>query len=166
MPAYAVLEPPRRNRNADDHTDRFVFLRERFSLGAFLFGPLWMIWRRLWVVLIIYLVVVGSIEYGLRRVGIAWPTRATVYILIQLLMGLEATSLRRWTHIRRGWRDCGAVIADDLETAERRFFDARAARRSAASPIEMPVTSPLMAAHLAPGRPDITGLFPEPGGGR
>jgi hypothetical protein len=166
MPAYAVLEPPRRNRDANDHADRFAFLRERFSLGAFLFGPLWMIWRRLWVVLIIYAAVIGLIEYGLRRAGIGWPARAAVYVLIQLLVGLEATSLRRWTRIRRGWRDCGVVIADDLEMAERRFFDARAARRSAASPIEMPATSPLMAAHLGSARPDVTGLFPEPGGGR
>jgi hypothetical protein len=166
MPAYAVLEPPRRNRSAGDHADRFVFLRERFSLGAFLFGPLWMTWRRLWVVLISYMIVIGLIEYGLRRVGIAWPTRAIVYILIQLLIGLEATSLRRWTRVRRGWRDCGVVIADDLEVAERRFFDARAARRSATSPVEMPATTPLMAVHPGPGRPDIIGLFPEPGGGR
>src|SRR5882757_776247 len=128
MPAYAVLEPPRRNRSASDHTDRFVFLRERFSLGAFLFGPLWMIWRRVWLVLVVYLVVVGLIAYGLLRLGIAWPVHAVVYFLIQFLVGLEATSLRRWTRVRRGWRDCGVVIADDREMAERRFFDARAVR--------------------------------------
>jgi hypothetical protein len=166
MPAYAVLEPPRRNRSADDHTDRFVFLREKFSPGAFLFGPVWMIWRRLWVVLIIYVVIVGLIEYGLRRAGIAWPIRATVYFFIQLLIGLEATSLRHWTRIRRGWRDCGVVIADDLEMAERRFFDTRAARRSAARTVEQAATSPLTGDPMGPVRPDIIGLFPEPGGGR
>jgi hypothetical protein len=165
MPAYAVLEPPRRNRTASEHADRFVFLRERFSLGAFLFGPLWMMWRRLWVVLIVYLVVVGLIEYGLQRLEITWPTRAAVYVLIHLLIGLEATSLRRWTRIRRGWRDCGIVIADDLEMAERRFFDARAVRRPGAGTSAMPAAAPL-AAHAGPAPRDIIGLFPEPGGGR
>jgi hypothetical protein len=166
MPAYAVLEPPRRNRSATEHADRFVFLRERFSFWAFLFGPLWMIWRRLWIVLILYLIVVGLAGYGLYRLEIGWGTGAAVFGLIQVLVGLEAVSLRRWTRLRRGWRDCGVVIADDLEMAERRFFDARAARLVAASPIEAPHVSPLMAAHLAAGRPDVLGLFPEPGGGR
>jgi len=170
MPAYAVLEPPGRNRSASEQADRFVFLREKFNLGAFLFGPLWMVWRRLWVVLIIYLVVVGLIEYGLQRMGIASSANAAIYVLIQLLIGLEATSLRRWTRIRRGWRDCGIVIADDLEMAERRFFDATAARPPAASTVALPVAAPLVAAHVGrdvgPAGPDIIGLFPEPGGGR
>jgi hypothetical protein len=166
MPAYAVLEPPRRDRSASEHTDRFVFWREKFSFGAFLFGPLWMLWRRLWIVLIIYLVVVGFITYGLQRVGIGWSACAAVFGLIQFLVGLEATSLRRWTRLRRGWRDCGVVIADDREMAERRFFDAKAVRPPIVSPVEAPVMSPLMAATLQSTRPDVTGLFPEPGGGR
>jgi hypothetical protein len=166
MPAFAVLEPPGRNRSASERADRFIFLRERFSLGAFLFGPLWIIWRRLWVVLIIYLVVVGFIEYGLQAVGIGWAALACVYVLIQLLIGLEATSLRRWTRVMRGWRDCGVVVADDLEMAERRFFDARAAFRPAVSPVAMSAASRSAAAEAGPSRPDIIGLFPEPGGGR
>jgi hypothetical protein len=166
MPAFAVLEPPGRNRSTGEHTDRFIFLRERFSLGAFLFGPLWMIWQRLWVVLIIYLVVVGFLEYGLQVMGVGWPALAGVYGLIQLLIGLEATSLQRWTRLRRGWRDCGVVVADDLETAERRFFDAHAALRRATSPIAMSAPLPLVAAQVGPPRPDVIGLFPEPGGGR
>ena len=118
-----------------DHTDRFVFLRERFSWAAFLFGPLWMIWRRLWLVLIIYLIVLGLIEFGLRRLGIASQVRFTVYFLVALLVGIEAASLRRWTLLRRGWRDRGIVIADDLEMAERRFFDSWSADTGDASAV-------------------------------
>jgi uncharacterized protein DUF2628 len=164
MPAYAVVEPPRRNRSATEHSDRFVFIREKFSLGAFLFGPLWMIWRRLWFVLVLYLVAVGLIGYGLQRLDVAWSARAAVAGLIQLLVGLEATGLRRWTLVRRGWRDRGVVIADDLEAAERRFFDARPGRMgapAAAAPI-----NPLAGFPEGPLHPDVTGLFPEPGGGR
>src|ERR1700680_320119 len=101
MPAYAVVEPPRRNRSATEHTDRFIFMREKFSLAAFLFGPLWMIWRRLWLVLVIYLVALGLIGYGLQRFEIALSARVFVLVLIQLLVGLEATRLRRWTLVRR-----------------------------------------------------------------
>jgi hypothetical protein len=167
MPAYSVLEPPRRNRSASDHADRFVFLREKFSLAAFLLGPLWMIWRRLWLVLVIYLIVLGLVGYALQRLEVASGAGVAVYILIQFLVGLEATSLRRWTRVRRGWRDCGVVIADDLETAERRFFDARAPRAPTPSGVAIPSGPPLLAAQVGgPLRPDIVGLFPEPGGGR
>jgi hypothetical protein len=167
MPAYAVLEPPRRNRSASDHADRFVFLREKFSLAAFLFGPLWLIWRRLWLVLVIYLIVLCLVGYALLRLEVASGAGVAVGVLIQFLVGLEATNLRRWTRVRRGWRDCGIVIADDLETAERRFFEARAARAAPPSGVAMPIGPPLLAAQVGgPLRPDIVGLFPEPGGGR
>src|SRR5579864_8277039 len=133
MPAYAVFEPPMRGRSAGEQADRFIFLRERFSLAAFLFGPLWMIWRRLWLVLIIYLVATSLIELGLRSLGIPIAARTAVYLLLQLLVAIEAANLRRWTLVRRGWRDRGIVFGDDLELAERRFFAANAARRDAAN---------------------------------
>jgi Protein of unknown function (DUF2628) len=158
MAAFAVFEPPARaGRPAADHAERFVFLRERFNWAAFLFGPLWMIWRRLWLVLIIYLVVLGLIEFGLRRLGIASQARFAVYFLVALLVGIEAVSMRRWTLLRRGWRDRGIVIADDLEMAERRFFDSWSAE--SATPPPPPAYAPVSSA-------GVIGLFPEPGGGR
>src|SRR5580692_6073602 len=92
MPAFAVFEPPM-GRPGAHHTDRLVFLREKFSWGAFLFGALWMIWRRLWLVLLLYLVVLGLIEFGLRRIGIGVEVRSMVFFLVALLVGLEAVSL-------------------------------------------------------------------------
>jgi hypothetical protein len=161
MPAFAVLEPPVRTGGAAaNHADRFVFLRERFSWAAFLFGPLWMIWRRLWLVLIIYLIGLGLIEFGLRRLGIASQARFTVYFLIALLVGIEAASLRRWTLLRRGWRDRGIVIADDLELAERRFFDSWSVDKA------MPPPPPPPPSYAPVSNAGVIGLFPEPGGGR
>jgi hypothetical protein len=161
MPAFAILEPPAYRHTAIEHAERFIFLPEKFSLGAFLFAPLWMIWRRLWVVLIIYLVGVGLIAYSLRLLGINWVAVALVFGLVHLLVGLDATSLVRWTRLRHGWRECGIVIADDLDMAERRFFD-NAARP--ACPSSVPAAGSVPAAQTP--RPDVIGLFPEPGGGR
>ena len=54
MPVYTVYEPPlRKSDEAADAADRFVFVRDKFSMWAFLFGPFWMIWRRLWLVLLL-----------------------------------------------------------------------------------------------------------------
>jgi hypothetical protein len=91
---------------------------------------------------------------------------AFVFGLVQLLVGLEATTLLRWTRVIHGWRDCGVVIADDLELAERRFFDSRAALRPAAGTDSMVTPAQPSAAQVGPSGPDVVGLFPEPGGGR
>ncbi|MBV9970044.1 MAG: DUF2628 domain-containing protein [Xanthobacteraceae bacterium] len=161
MAAYAVFEPPpRANRPLVDHAARFVFLRERFSWGAFLLGPLWMIWRRLWLVLLIYLVAIGLLYYGLQRLGIPQSVQLVVNILVALLIGIEAPGLRRWTLLRRGWRERGVVVADDLEMAERRFFDAWTRERSLGPP---PPPPPPRGPVPSNG---VIGLFPEPGGGR
>lgn len=160
MPAFTILEPPAYQHTAIEHAERFIFLPERFYLAAFLFAPLWMIWRRLWVVLILYVVGAGLIVYGLRLLGVDWGAVAIVFALIHLLIGLDATSLVRWTRVRHGWRECGIVIADDLDMAERRFFHNRMALRAPAG--SAPAAGP--PAHRT--QPDIIGLFPAPGGGR
>ena len=49
---------------------------------------------------------------------------ALVGVLISLLVGLEAGTLRRFTFERRGWENVGIVCRPMLEDAERRFFDA------------------------------------------
>jgi len=160
MPAYAVFEPPMRQRDRHDRTDRFVFLREGFSMAAFLFGALWMIRWRLWSAFIIYTATLVGLEFGLRRLGIAWPARLLVYVLIELLVGIEAANLRRGGLVRRGFRECGIVIADDRDLAERRFFDVRTIRqRGATNPL-----APSPAGATTPAAPGVIGLFPEPGG--
>jgi hypothetical protein len=175
MPAFMVLEPPGFGDRSVRHSDRFIFLHERFSLSAFLFGPLWMIRQRLWLEEAAYvagLAVVGSTLYVL---GVGWPAIILIFGLIQLLLGLEATSLVRWMRVRYGWRDAGVVIADDLEVAERRFFDDRVARRTAAGAASgtaptssAPLPTPPALPGIPPGSssPEVTGLFPQPGGGR
>jgi Protein of unknown function (DUF2628) len=166
MPTFAILEPPQDRQTAIEQADRVIFMHERFSLGAFLLAPLWMIRHRLWLVLIFYLVGMGLIAYGLRVSGAGWIVVALVFALVHLLAGLEATSLLRWTRIRHGWRESGVVIADDLDMAERRFFDHRAALRLAAKPAAVLSPGQLPAAQVGTSHPDIIGLFPEPGGGR
>ena len=49
---YSVFEPPERGGDAADHMERFMFVRDGFSFAAFLFGPLWFLWHRLWLALL------------------------------------------------------------------------------------------------------------------
>ena len=113
----------------------------------------------------IYLVIAGLIGYALQIVGIDWTVVTLVFGLIQLLIGLEGTNLVRWSRVRHGWYDHGAVIADDRELAERRFFDSRRAVRPA--DVSVAASAPTLppASEVGQSRSDVVGLFPEPGGG-
>jgi hypothetical protein len=163
MPVYTVHEPlPARHESEADPV-RIVFVPDGFSFWAFLFGPLWLIWHRLWVALLGYIVVTVGLHGALAWLGAQPGTRAAVSVLLAILVGLEAHSLRRWTLTRRGWNNVGVVVADDVEVAERRFFDAwtgQISRRTAgaSSPPPLPAGSP-----ARPAAGDVIGVFPKPG---
>jgi hypothetical protein len=100
-----------------------------------------------------------------------------VTLLIALLMGFEAASLRRWTLSRRKWRQLDVVVADDEEAAERRFFDRWTAQRHilnndqpavdrGAPPPTREVPGQAFSRPPASPHGDIIGLFPQPGGSR
>ena len=79
MTVYTVHEPPMQAADADP--ERFRFVRDGFSLWAFLLTPLWMLCHRLWLVFAFYVgVVVGSdLETAERRFFDTWVApRATV----------------------------------------------------------------------------------------
>jgi Protein of unknown function (DUF2628) len=167
MSVYTVHEPPPRNGAVVPNPERFVFVRDGFYLWAFLLTPLWLLWHRLWLVLLIYLVAMFGLEQAMRYAGADAAGRSLVMLLIAFLIGLEASTLRRFTLARRGWRNVGLVSGTNMEAAERRFFNDWAApgqgRSSggAGHPPPLP-PSPAPTFHAPP----IVGLFPEPGASR
>lgn len=166
MSVYTVHEPPPRGADALAQAERCVFVRDGFYWWAFLLTPFWMLRHRLWLVLAIYLVVIALLDAVLLRVGVSAFAIAVVGLLISLLVAFEAGTLRRFVLRRRGWRNLGIVSGDDLEDAERRFFDRwvrNASSRGGAPPspsVAPPPSSPV------PGASGVVGLFPEPGAQR
>jgi Protein of unknown function (DUF2628) len=164
MPVFTVHEPPPRDKDDPaDAADRFVFVRDKFSMWAFLFAPFWMVWRHLWLVLFLYAVGMTLLQAGLWLIGASTVVSFAVGVLVALLIGFEGATLRRWTFARRGWINHGVVVADDEESAERRFFDAWIARD--ARPVafsgqsQSSTPSPYRSAADPPA---VIGLFPEP----
>lgn len=176
MPVYTVHAPI-----ADDagtaETDRFGFVRDGFHFWAALLGPLWLAWHRLWLALIGWIVVIVAVGAGMAALGAGRGAIFSANLLLALLMGFEAASLKRWTLSRRNWRQLDIVVADDEELAERRFFDRWTAKQrgpgndqSAIDRGAPPPTRhvPGQAFSRPPPLPqsEIIGLFPEPGGSR
>ncbi|RAI42159.1 DUF2628 domain-containing protein [Rhodoplanes roseus] len=166
MAVFAVLEPPARPDGQPVDPDRVRFVRDGFSWGAFLFGPLWMIRHRLWLVLLCWVLVMAGFGVIYATISVPGGGRLLVSALIALLIGLESATLRRWTLLRSGWRDSGIVVADDLEAAEQRYFSGRAAAPAYDRPAyDDDRTGPALRLG-AGGRGGVLGLFPLPGGGR
>jgi len=170
MAVYTVHQAPTRT-GAASAAERFVFVRDSFSWWAFLLAPLWMLRHRMWLVLLGYVVICGGIEAALVRFGASRAAVALVGLLISLLVGLEASTLRRFTLRRRGWSNVGVISGHDLEDAERRFFDAwlresRAHNSPASATPSGPASGASPGVPRAPQAPHVVGLFPEPGASR
>jgi hypothetical protein len=169
MSVYTVHEPPRRAGTAAADVERFAFVRDGFSWWAFLVTPLWMLRHRMWLVLVCYAVISAGLATLVRMLGVSGAIVGVIGLLISLLVGLEAGTLRRFTLSRRGWKNLGVVSGDDLEDAERRFFDAWLQRKSSPSngpPAPMPGPASAAPSWRGPLGSDVIGLFPEPGGRR
>jgi hypothetical protein len=171
MSVYTVHEPPLRAGAAALAAERYMFVRDGFSFWAFLLTPLWLLWRRMWLVLVCYLVISTGIAILVSVLGGSSFTVGLVGLVISLLIGLEAGTLRRFTLNRRGWKNVGVVSGEDLEDAEWRFFDAwvrQVASRPGVPPAAVPTISGAAAAPKPsmPHAPDVIGLFPEPGASR
>jgi hypothetical protein len=175
MSIYTVYEPPLKAHESAPNPERFVFVRDGFSFWAFLLAPWWMLRHRLWLALTGYIILAIALSVALRFAGASTTVTLIAGALFSLLVGFEAATLRRFKLSRRGWKNVGIVVGDDLESAERRFFDAWVnkswvnkswADQSAADGAPR-ASSPAMGVAMA-RRPssEVIGLFPQPGAPR
>ena len=174
MPVYTIHAPRAAGPEPLVAPDRFRFVRDGFHFWAFATTILWLIWHRLWLALFGYLVLSVAAAIGLAMLGAGSGTRMVVMLLFALQMGFEASSIRRWTLSRGKWRQLDLVVAEDEETAERRFFERWTTRREFmgdTSGVERggpPPTRniPGQSFSRPPAREEIIGLFPQPGASR
>ena len=100
-----------------------VFVPDRFSVAAMIFGFLWALWIGAWDLALALFVlqmvasalipalVSGEAAQGVAQLGVA------------VFIGFVAFELRRALLGVRGYRETGLVNADGDEAAERRYFD-------------------------------------------
>ncbi|MGQ0681269.1 DUF2628 domain-containing protein [Bradyrhizobium sp.] len=175
MPVYTVHAPV--SNGADlVATDKFAFVRDGFHFWAAVAGLIWLAWHRLWLALIGWILLLSAVNAGLAWSGVGSRTTLAVNVVLALLLGFEAASLRRWTLSRRKWRMLDVVVADDEETAERRFFDRWTKRNRVVGNSHSVERGGPPPTRNVPGQPfskpppipqgGIIGLFPEPGASR
>ena len=100
MKAFTVHMPP--DLAGDAAAERAAFVKDGFCWPALFIPALWLLWRRLWLVLIAYLVavtVIGAVQI------IAGEGAATIILIaFAFLFAAEANNVRCWSLRRRGWR--------------------------------------------------------------
>jgi uncharacterized protein DUF2628 len=165
MPVFTVHAPVVAT-SAKTDADSFVFVRDGFHFWAFLLGPLWLLWHRLWLTCLAYLVIIAGIAAAMFWLRTGADTRFVVALLVAALTGYEAASLQRLSLSQGRWRELGVVVADDEEAAERRFFARWTGEETQAAP--PPIDRPSQPPPRGFGGPthDVIGLFPQPGAPR
>jgi Protein of unknown function (DUF2628) len=169
MPTYTIHAPPPKSGAAIGDPERFVFVRDGFHFWAFALAPLWLLLRRLWLALAIYVIGYGLLGIGIALLGASASVQLLVNLLVALLIGFEASSIRRWTLTRRGWTTLGFVVGEDAEMAEQRFFARWVQHTPDTSAVPPVPPEPKHSTPIRRGPPspsDVIGLFPEPGGQR
>ena len=140
--------------------DRAELVPDGFSRPAFAFSVLWFLRHRLWLAAVLVLALLAGLGIVGRLLGLSPVAGTLIALLASVLIGLEASSLRRWTYARRGLPARDAVVAASLEEAEIkatvRWLDPSAVRA---------VPRP---AQPSGRRPDdsVIGVFPASEGGR
>lgn len=117
MSRYVVFEPP----EAVGPSEAAIFLRDRFSMLAFVFTFLWMFRYGLWlsglvtVALLVALNVLSTVQ-GFEM------SAALISLLLGILIGLEGPSLRAAKLRRKGWNDVAAFEAQNNDEAELIYY--------------------------------------------
>ena len=101
-----------------------ILVKDGFSWPAFFVPLLWLIYKRMWIVLAFYLAVTAGLT-ALAEFALA-PDSAIFAgnLAINLALGLEGNDLYRWTLSRRRYRERAVVVGRNLVTAEQRYFQA------------------------------------------
>ncbi len=107
-----------------------VLVQEGFSWPALFFGPLWSLYRRLWLATLLWVVALIVFTAAAR----IWPGAAAVFgaawTAFGILFACEANDLRRRALARKGWREAGVVGGSGQDAAARRFADLSAIGRA------------------------------------
>lgn len=144
MVTYIVHEPPNASADRLEGASQLVFTKDAFTWWAALLPAVWLIWKRMWLELLAFLVLVGLVSWAFSEAG-ASDLGSAILVAIQIVFGFEAGALYGAALKRRGWHLAGTVSGHNRDECERRFIEAWLAGHAqtpAGEPTSNPPTSP------------------------
>jgi hypothetical protein len=151
-----TVHAPRDPVDAQLRAEQVRFVPDGFSWGAFVFGPLWLAWNRLWLALAGWIAAIGLVGF-LGALGLRPAASLGLVLLIDYFFGLEGNGLLASCLRSRGLALNDVVAASGCAAAEQSYFRRMAQLRPAAA----------TAGRLPPGKAEsdeFVGLSPDAGG--
>lgn len=119
MTIYAVYCP--KKRAPVDVPERLRFIPERPSFWAFVVPPLWLLLRRAWLGLVLWLLAV--IALAVVTQGMADDVAGPIWLAFWVWFAVSARDLQQAELTGTGWALVDVVEAPTRAAAERRYFD-------------------------------------------
>ena len=94
-----------------------VLVKEGFCWPAFALPPLWGLYRRLWLGVLVYLALALVLAGAVELAAVDRISETALALGLAILVGAEANDWRRRSLARRGYRPRGVVAGADLEMA-------------------------------------------------
>ncbi|KMO14454.1 DUF2628 domain-containing protein [Methylobacterium indicum] len=163
MTTYTLHVPDEVDPAEPEALDSAKLVPDAFVWPAFWFSALWFFWHRLWLAGLLVLAAEILVWLVGLALGLSPAAGFAIALLLSWLVGLEASSLRRWTYARTGRPIRDAVTASDVKEAEVKFV-ARWLREEGAR-MGAPPARPVTPAQSRSESPAL-GLFPEAQGQR
>lgn len=155
MKTFTVHARP--DHASPDEAEAPVLVKEGFSWLALLFPLLWLLFNRMWLVLLGWL----AVGVAIAAVGTIWPATEGATTILAFVFAVwfafEANGFRRWSLTRKGLPVVDVVAGRDRWEAERGYY--LRAEMGAAAPSYAP--RPAAAGSSRATGPVVGGLFPE-----
>jgi hypothetical protein len=136
---FDVYEPPNVSGNRLESAEQLVFVRDGFQWFAAGLPAFWLLVKRMWLELIVFVCGAGFLVWAFTALG-APNFGSALLIIAQIVLGFEAGSLYGASLERRGYRLVGTVSGRNAEDCERRMLEVWLPTRT-----EIPVSAPVAA---------------------
>jgi hypothetical protein len=165
---YSVYEPPTAVPDLEARAEGLAFVRQGLSWGALLIPVIWLLYRRMWLELVLFLLLFGLLSFGAgpSDEGQAWLGWLSLALIV--LLAFAANDVRSAALERRGYRLAGIAIGSGRDAAELAFFRAwlprqqKRAERGLVPAAKSPAAAAARASSGGETGEEVIGLFPRP----
>jgi hypothetical protein len=164
---YSVYEPPAKAPEVLVRAEALAFVKEGFSWPALLVPGLWLLFQRMWLELVLFVVLFVVLGWLLGQSDQGKGLFSWISLGIVVLFAAEANDLRRAALERRGWREVGVAVGQGREAAEFSFFRSWLPEQERSSRDWPLAPDAPRQAEVSPRKPggeseEVIGLFPQP----
>jgi hypothetical protein len=120
---YTIHEPPQSDADRIDRGVELEFIKDGFSWLTAVCPPLGFIANGVWLMAIAYLAGSALLGYILYALKIDPDWIGLIFLIINIYLGFEVSTLKRWMLDQKGWQMLGVVNGKSIAECERRFFE-------------------------------------------